>query len=225
MTEELLIKHIELSLRFLSHGSHFHKFHCFIVHTGEIFSGFMAGWRSVLQQGHYHLTPITQGFILGQGLIFPIRLKAPQVKSFVGSLKLLHITHCLVHTYHLQEWHVIVKLVPNSLFNREIWMNICSIKCEPFLLSFPVEIGFRSISSLRKGLSDRKGADKSHRVILGQYSAASVKKQGTLSDGPLVLHAIDVVWRAACFVLESRTNRLMIWIKYEEVIQYPLFLA
>lgn len=65
MTADLLIKKNELGLRFLLQASHFCKFDCLKVHTGEIFSRFMSGWSVVLRQRHYHLAFITYGFILG----------------------------------------------------------------------------------------------------------------------------------------------------------------
>lgn len=71
MTAELLIKNIELSLRLLLQGSHFHKFNCLRVHTGKILSGFIIGWSFIVQQHYYHLALITNAFIWGRGLIFP----------------------------------------------------------------------------------------------------------------------------------------------------------
>lgn len=72
MTAELLIKNIELNLKFLLQGDHFHKFNSLKAHTGEIFSAFMTGWKVTLQQWHYRLALFAYDFILSSGFIFPI---------------------------------------------------------------------------------------------------------------------------------------------------------
>ena len=72
MTAELLAKNIELNFKFSLQGGHFHKFNSLKVHTGEILSAFMTGWRVTLQQWHYHLALFAINFISSWGLTFPI---------------------------------------------------------------------------------------------------------------------------------------------------------
>ena len=64
-------------------------------------------------------------------------------------------------------------------------------------LSFLAEVALceQSIdfnSSLKWGLRNCKGSEKSPKVILGQYSAGSLRKQGAFNDSLLALDIVDV---------------------------------
>ena len=138
MTAELLAKNIELNFKFSLQGGHFHKFNSLKVHTGEILSAFMTGWRVTLPAVTLSLGTFCNQlyFELRTHLSYwTVRLIRSQALSQT-SVQLLHITYHPVHTYCLEECYVFCKISSKSLLGKVMCMSF-HLWSIPFHLSWP----------------------------------------------------------------------------------------